>query len=85
LQSIVNQGIFIMIFPYVLGFYNLKGGLRYATEWVNFSLIKNKDVQVKLEFFKKQKKKNLRIKLLTWISLIRLVKLIIWFKKINSK
>jgi len=47
-----------MIFPYVLGFYNLRGGLRYATEWVNFSLIKNKDVQVKLEFFKKQKKKK---------------------------
>jgi hypothetical protein len=45
-----------MIFPYVLGSYNLKDGLCYVTNWVNFSLIKHKDVQVKLEFLKKQKK-----------------------------
>jgi len=61
LQSIVNQGIFIMIFPYVLGSYNLKDGLCYVTNWVNFSLIKHKDVQVKLEFLKKQKKHENRV------------------------
>jgi len=55
LQSIVNQDIFIMIPPYILGFYNLRDGLRYAIVWIKFSLIKNKDVEVKLEILKKQK------------------------------
>jgi hypothetical protein len=44
-----------MIPPYILGFYNLRDGLRYAIVWIKFSLIKNKDVEVKLEILKKQK------------------------------
>ena len=50
-----------MIPPYILGFYNLRDGLRYAIDWIKFSLIKNKDVEVKLEILKKKKNPENRV------------------------